>query len=102
MTNPNLEDFFEKELVFICDPWLDKNALRDSNKIKIPVMSLCDTNNYTRGIEQVIPGNNKSSKSLGIIFYLLTKLYIENRKLDIEAPALEEFVDDWENLIPPK
>jgi small subunit ribosomal protein S2 len=102
LTNPNLEDFFEKELVFICDPWLDKNALRDSNKIKIPVMSLCDTNNYTRGIEQVIPGNNKSSKSLGIIFYLLTKLYIENRKLDIEAPALEEFVDDWENLIPPK
>ena len=65
-------------------------------------MSLCDTNNYTRGIEQVIPGNNKSSKSLGIIFYLLTKLYIENRKLDIEAPSLEEFVDDWENLVPPK
>jgi small subunit ribosomal protein S2 len=102
LTNPNLEDFFEKELVFICDPWLDKNALRDSNKIKIPVISLCDTNNYTRGIEQVIPGNNKSSKSLGIIFYLLTKLYIENRKLDIEAPSLEEFVDDWENLVPPK
>ena len=102
LTNPNLEDFFEKELVFICDPWLDKNALNDSNKIKIPVMSLCDTNNYTRGIEQIIPGNNKSSKSLGIIFYLLTKLYIENRKLDIEIPSIEEFVDDWENLIPPK
>ena len=102
LTNPNLDDFFEKDLVFICDPWLDKNALKDSNKIKIPVLSICDTNNYTRGIEKIIPGNNKSSKSLGLMFYLLTKLYIENRKLNIEVPAVEEFVDNWENLVPPK
>jgi len=102
LTNPNLDDFFEKDLVFICDPWLDKNALMDSNKIKIPVLSICDTNNYTRKISKVIPGNNKSSKSLGLMFYLLTKLYIENRKLDIEVPAVEEFVDNWENLVPPK
>ena len=69
LTNTNLEDFFEVELVFICDPWLDKNALKDSNSIKIPVISICDTNNYTFGIEKVIPGNNKSARSLGIIFY---------------------------------
>jgi len=98
LTNTNLEDFFEIDLVFICDPWLDKNALADANKIKIPVLSICDTNNYTFGIEKVIPGNNKSAKSLGIIFYLLTKLYIENRKLDIQAPTIQEFVEDWDEI----
>lgn len=98
LTNPNLKDFFEKELIFICDPWLDKNALSDANKIKIPVLSICDTNNFTFGIDKVIPGNNKSSKSLGMIFYLLTKLYIEKRGLNIEPPAIQEFVEDWDNL----
>jgi small subunit ribosomal protein S2 len=102
LTNTNLVTFQEANLVFVCDPWLDKNALADANRIKIPVMSVCDTNNYTRGITQIVPGNNKSAKSLGMIFFLLTKLYIENRKLDIKAPPIQDFVDDWDNLQPPQ
>lgn len=98
LTNTNLADFFEVDLVFICDPWLDKNALKDANKIKTKVLSVCDTNNYTFGIDKVIPGNNKSSKSLGMIFYLLTMLYIKNRKLDIEPPKIQEFIEDWDSL----
>ena len=79
LTNTNLETFFETDMVFICDPWLDKNALMDANRIKLSVMSICDTNNFTKGIDCIIPGNNKSWKSLGMIFYLLTKGYIEKR-----------------------
>ncbi len=101
LTNTNLENFFEKELVFICDPWLDKNALNDARRVKIKVMSICDTNNFTNHIECVIPGNNKSWKSLGMIFYLLTKYYIEKRKLDINVPQIQEFVEGWDNLQPP-
>jgi ribosomal protein S2 len=101
LTNTNLENFFEKELVFICDPWLDKNALNDSRRVKIDVMSICDTNNFTDHIKCIIPGNNKSWKSLGMIFYLLTKLYIEKRKLDIPIPAVQEFVEGWDSLQPP-
>jgi len=102
LTNTNLVTFQEANLVFVCDPWLDKNALADANRIKIPVMSVCDTNNYAKGITQIVPGNNKSAKSLGMIFFLLTKLYIENRKLDIKVPPIQEFVDDWDNLQPPQ
>ncbi len=102
LTNTNLRDFTEADLIFICDPWIDKNALTDANKIKIPVLSVCDTNNYTQGISEIIPGNNKSAKSLGMIFYLVTKLYAEKRKLKIEVPKIQEFVDDWDNLQPPK
>jgi small subunit ribosomal protein S2 len=102
LTNTNLQTFQEAELVFICDPWLDKNAMADANRVKLPVLSICDTNNYTSGITQILPGNNKSAKSLGMIFYLLTKLYAENKKLEIKAPAIQEFVDDWDNLQPPQ
>ena len=102
LTNTNLSTFQEAELVMVCDPWIDKNALADANRIKIPVMSVCDTNNYTAGITQILPGNNKTAKSLGIIFFLLTKLYIEIKKLDIKAPIIQDFVDDWDNLQPPQ
>lgn len=102
LTNTNLATFQEAELVFICDPWLDKNAMADANRIKIPVMSVCDTNNYTSGIQQVLPGNNKSAKSLGFIFFLLTKLYIESKKLKVKAPPIQDFIDDWDNLQPPQ
>jgi len=102
LTNTNLDNFIEAELIFICDPWLDKNALQDANRIGIPVLSVCDTNNFTAGIDQIVPGNNKSAKSLGMIFYLLTKLYAESQKLNAPIPAIQEFVDDWDNLVPPK
>lgn len=101
LTNTNLENFFETDMVFICDPWLDKNALMDANRIKLDVMSICDTNNFTKGIDCIIPGNNKSWKSLGMIFYLLTKGYIEKRKLDIKVPPIQAFVEGWDDLQPP-
>jgi small subunit ribosomal protein S2 len=79
LTNPSLPNFFETEMVFICDPWLDKNALNDAKKIKKKIFALCDTNNYTFDIEFFAPCNNKSTKSLGFIFYLLAKEYSKAR-----------------------
>ncbi len=102
LTNTILDNFMETELVFICDPWLDKNALEDAIRIRIPVLSVCDTNNFTKGVTQIIPGNNKSAKSIGLIFYLLTKIYVEKRKLDVKVPEISEFVEDWESLQAPK
>ncbi len=102
LTNPKLDDFIETELIFICDPWLDKNALTDANRIRIPVLSVCDTNNYTKGVTQILPGNNKSARSLGIIFYLLAKLYVEKRKLDVKVPEVSQWIDNWDTLEAPK
>jgi small subunit ribosomal protein S2 len=102
LTNSKLETFTEADLIFICDPWLDKNALSDANRIRIPVISICDTNNFTSGITKVIPSNNKSAKSLGMILHLLAKLYVEKRKIDVAVPPIQEFIEGWDNLLPPK
>lgn len=102
LTNTNLSTFIEAKLVFICDPWLDRNAFADALRVKIPVLSICDTNNYIKNMAHIVPGNNKSAKSLGLIFFLLTKLYIKNRKLDLPEPKIQDFVDDWDNLTPPQ
>jgi small subunit ribosomal protein S2 len=101
LTNAELEDFIETGLLLIGDPWIDKNALADAKKMGLPVLAICDTNNYTAGIKHVLPGNNKSHKSLGMMFFLLAKHYHEKHKLQTPEPQLNDFVDGWENLAAP-
>ena len=89
-TNLELDDFFEKELTIICDPWIDKNALVDTARLKKPVLSLCDTNNFTTRITQLIPCNNKSTKSIGCILYILARGYNKVKKIPFDY-QLEDF-----------
>jgi small subunit ribosomal protein S2 len=96
ITNPVLKNFFEPKLVFILDPWVDKNALNDAVKIKVPVMALCSTNNNTHNVDFVIPCNNKSMNSIGFVLYLLAKLYLEKRGMKEEAKKVKK--DDFYSL----
>ncbi len=81
LTNPFLDNFTEIKLLFVVDPWPDKNAINDAIKIGIPIIALCDTNNSANLIDFVVPCNNKGKKSLGLIFWILTKEYLKNRGL---------------------
>jgi len=94
-TNLELEGFFESELTIICDPWIDKNALCDTAILKKPVLSLCDTNNFTTNITQLIPCNNKSGKSIGCILYILARGYNQAKKIPFEY-SLEDFTGPLE------
>jgi small subunit ribosomal protein S2 len=94
-TNLRLEEFFEAKMTIICDPWIDKNALQDTIRLKKPVLSLCDTNNYTKGITQLIPCNNKSRKSIGCILYLLAREYNKAKGIKFDA-KLEDFAGPLE------
>jgi small subunit ribosomal protein S2 len=100
MTNVLLEDFYEPELVIVCDPWIDKNALGDAKKTNKQVLMLADTNNFTKDATNIIPCNNKGSKSLGLVFYLLAKGYIEKKKLDIKLPSMYDFTGEDMQAIP--
>ena len=90
LTNSKLPTFTENELTIVTDSWLDKNALHDTLNVNKKVLMICDTNNFAKGADKVIIGNNKSSKSLGLIFYLLTRGYCKARGIDTEkVPDLE-------------
>ena len=98
LTNPQLETFVEPKIIMVCDPWPDKNAVEDAAKIGVPIIALCDTNNQSNKIDLVIPCNNKGKKSVGIIFYLIAKGYMQKRRMldeGQEFPAkLEDFVEE--------
>ena len=102
LTNIKLEDFFETKMIMICDPWLDKNALADAKNVRIPVVGICDTNNHTMDVDVVIIGNNKSNKSLGLFFWLISREYMKAHKIDKPLPSLEDFAGEELVLEEPK
>ena len=95
LTNPGLEKFMEVKLLFVADPWPDKNAVADAAKLGIPVIALCDTNNEANDIDLVVPCNNKGKKSLGLVFWILAKEYLKAKgKIEVDKDIgikLEEF-----------
>jgi ribosomal protein S2 len=92
-----LDDFLETEMTIITDHWLDKNALKDTMDVKKEVLMICGTNNFSKGANQVIIGNNKSGKSIGLIYYLLARGYLKAQGKSTEnLPEMEWWIDDSE------
>ncbi len=97
LTNTSLPNFFENELTIITDQWIDKNALNDTLRVNKKVLMICDTNNFSKGSNQIIIGNNKSPKSLGVIFYLLSRGYLKARGEDTsKVPDLDWWTSEIE------
>jgi small subunit ribosomal protein S2 len=96
LTNTQLEDFFENELTIVTDHWLEKNALKDTVDMRKKVLMICGTNNFSKGADQVIIGNNKSPKSIGLIYFLLARGYLQERGIEKEIPDMEWWIDSEE------
>ena len=100
LTNKQLPDFFENELTIITDQWVDKNALNDTLRVHKKVLMICDTNNFSQNSDFIIIGNNKSPKSLGLIFYILTTGYCKARGLSTgKIPDLEWWTGEEEGAV---
>ncbi|MEM4259621.1 MAG: 30S ribosomal protein S2 [Candidatus Woesearchaeota archaeon] len=95
LTNPTLDNFAEAKIILVTDPWPDKNIVMDAQKVGIPVIGLCDTNNQTNYVDLVVPCNNKGKKSLGLFFYLLTKNYMLNRGLIKSEEEFKYSINDF-------
>lgn len=98
MTNTELRDFIEAKVMIVTDVWPDRNAVKDALKMGIVTIALCDTNNQPNNVDLVVPCNNKGRKSLGLLFYLLAKHYMENKGMLNKGQALpysaEEFAGE--------
>jgi small subunit ribosomal protein S2 len=79
MTNLSSSGFREPKIVFVCDPKGEREAIVESAKNGVPLISLCDTDNETRFIDLVVPANNKGKKSLALVFYILAREYLVSK-----------------------
>jgi len=95
-TNPESEHFTEPKMVFIVDPNIDRQAIVEAKKIRVPIAALSTTSSNVRDIDLIIPFNNKGRKSVALFFWLLNReLMISNGLIKSEAEytyKIEDFV----------
>jgi len=73
LTNPQYEEFYEADLVFVVDPLTDHGVVEEAVKARIPVMAICNSFNETRNIDYVIPANNSSRRALATLFWIFSR-----------------------------
>ena len=75
------------DLVFIIDTNYESLAIKESIKLKIPIVAILDTNSNPDGIDFPIPGNDDARRSIDLYCNLL-KETIQNAKK--ESPKVAE------------
>ncbi len=79
--------------LFVVDVMKEQIAVREANRLGIPVFAMVDTNSDPRNIDFVIPANDDASKSIEVILDVLCNAMaegIEERKIEKLDEAPEE------------
>lgn len=79
LTNPREKSFFEADIMLVVDPLYDHQAMDEAATARVPVIAVCGTSNETNDIDLIIPANNKSAKSLAVLFWILAREVQKNR-----------------------
>lgn len=69
------------ELIFVVDQAKEDIAIKEANKLGIPVICLADTNANPDGISHIIPGNDDAIRSIKLITSKLADAVLEGKQL---------------------
>ena len=67
--------------VFVLDPKREEIAVREANKLKIPVIAVCDTNCDPDNIDFVIPGNDDAIRAIRLFSAAIADACLEGARL---------------------
>ena len=67
--------------LFIIDPKKEEIAVREANKLGIPVVAVCDTNCDPAGIDYVIPGNDDAIRAIRLFSSAVADAALEGSKM---------------------
>ena len=69
------------DIIFIVDQQKELIAIKEANKLNIPVICLADTNASPEGIDYIIPGNDDAIRSIKLIVSRLADAVLEGKQL---------------------
>ncbi len=79
LSNPQYSSRIDPEVILVCDPRADAQAVKEASKVGIPIVALCSTDNEFTGVDLVIPTNNKGRRALAVVFWLLARQVLRER-----------------------
>jgi len=95
-TNPNRDDFIEPAIVLVSDTRNEKQAVKEASKTNIPVIALCDTDNWIKFVDLIIPCNNKGRRSLALVYYLLAREFLKEKSIIKSNEEFNYKISDFE------
>jgi len=78
------------DAIVIADTINEKNAVKEAQKLKIPIVAIVDTNSDPEGIDYVIPANDDAMKSINLITDIMANAILEGKKIAAEGGDISE------------
>lgn len=69
------------DAIFVIDPYKEAIAVREANKLSIPIIGLVDTNCDPDAIDYVIPGNDDAIRAGSLIATIIADAVIEGKEI---------------------
>ena len=80
------------DLIFVIDTVREQIAIKEANKLNIPIAAIIDTNCDPDGITYPIPGNDDSSKSIKLYCDLVSQAALDG--ISIQSQKVQEETKD--------
>ena len=80
------------DLIFVIDTVREQIAIKEANKLNIPIAAIIDTNCDPDGITYPIPGNDDSTKSIKLYCDLLSQAALDG--ISIQSQKVQEKTQD--------
>jgi len=85
------------DMLFVIDVRKEEIAVKEANRLGIPIVAVVDTNCSPEGITQVIPGNDDALRAIRLFASRIADAILEGRQIGLEggvaqteAPASDE------------
>ncbi len=90
------------DMMFIIDVRKEDIAIKEANRLDIPIVAVVDTNCSPEGIDHVIPGNDDALRAIRLFASRIADAIIEGRQVGTEGRSAEvEAEDAGEGALPP-
>jgi len=89
------------DVLFVIDRGYEHIAICEAQKLKIPVISIVDTNHSPEGIDYVIPGNDDASRAITLYTQMVSETILEARaEAKKRADLTRAEAENGENQVP--
>jgi small subunit ribosomal protein S2 len=97
LTNPSYKDFFEPDVIFVVDPLVDEQVIKEAKKKRLPIVAFCDTFNSAKDVDVVIPANNNGKKSLSLLLFILAREILKHNGEIKKDSDFKGKIEDFES-----